>query len=201
MIKNVIYLAMFGLITASCSSSVDSDSENSLMEAIQSIAETKYNTIEVGGEYSLDVPDFMKSTSALNDEASLQYNNLFKEKYVIVIDEDKQEFIDVFKELGEYDESKSVIDNYADLQISYFREAGGVIRESKVVSKKINEMEGRQIAIDANVQGVDESISYWLGYVEGKDKMYSLMAWTLESRKDDFEKEANLMIRSLKELK
>ena len=201
MIKNVIYLAIFGLIVASCSSSVDSDSENSLMEAIQSIAETKYNTIEVGGEYSLDVPDFMKSTSALNDEASLQYNNLFKEKYVIVIDEDKQEFIDVFKELGEYDESKSVIDNYADLQISYFREAGGVIRESKVVSKKINEMEGRQIAIDANVQGVDESISYWLGYVEGKDKMYSLMAWTLESRKDDFEKEANLMIRSLKELK
>lgn len=201
MIKHVVYVAFLGLLVSSCSSSVDSDSENSLMEAIQSIAETKYNTIEVGGTYSLEVPDFMKSTSALNDEASLQYNNLFKEKYVIVIDEDKQEFIDVFKELEEYDESKSVIDNYADLQISYFREAGGIIRESKVVSKKINGMESRQIAMDANVQGVDESISYWLGYVEGKDKMYSLMAWTLEGRKDDFEKEANTMIRSLKELK
>ena len=201
MIKNVIYVALIGLMASSCSSSVDSDSESSLMEAIQSIAETKYNTIEIGGNYSLDVPDFMKSTSALNDEASLQYNNLFKEKYVIVIDEDKQEFIDVFKELEEYDESKSVIDNYADLQISYFREAGGIIRESKIVTKKINGMESRQIAVDANVQGVDESISYWLGYVEGKDKMYSLMAWTLESRKDDFEKEANTMIRSLKELK
>ena len=201
MIKHVVYVAFLGLLVSSCSSSVDSDSENSLMEAIQSIAETKYNTIEIGGTYSLEIPDFMKSTSALNDEASLQYNNLFKEKYVIVIDEDKQEFIDVFKELEEYDESKSVIDNYADLQISYFREAGGIIRESKVVSKKINGMESRQVAMDANVQGVDESISYWLGYVEGKDKMYSLMAWTLEGRKDDFEKEANTMIRSLKELK
>jgi hypothetical protein len=201
MIKRVIYVGLIGLITASCSSSVDSPGQNSLMEAIQSIAETNYNTIEVAGNYSMDIPDFMKSTTALNDEASLQYNNLFKEKYVIVIDEDKAEFIDVFKELGEYDESKSVIENYSDLQISYFKEAGGVIRESKLISKDINGMPSRQIAIDANVQGVDESISYWLGYVEGKESMYSIMAWTLESRKDDFEKEANTMIRSLKELK
>lgn len=201
MIKRVIYVALVGLMTASCSSSVDSSGEKSLMEAIQSIAETNYNTIEIAGNYSMDVPDFMKSTTALNDEASLQYNNLFKEKYVIVIDEDKEEFIDVFKELGEYDESKSAIENYADLQISYFKEAGGVVRESEIISKDINGMPSRQIAIDANVQGVDESISYWLGYVEGEKSMYSIMAWTLESRKDDFEKEANTMIRSLKELK
>jgi hypothetical protein len=39
-----------------------------------------------------------------------------------------------------------------------------------------------------------------LGYVEGEKTLYTIMAWTLKSRKSSFEKEANDMINSLKEL-
>lgn len=201
--KNLFITAIVATtILASCSSSSTSseDESSSLLDAISEIAETNYETVEVSGLYSMKIPDFMKSTTTLNTDASLQYNNLYKEKYIIVIDEDKQEFIDAFKEIDEYDESMSVVDNYASVQLQYMAEAGTINKESDIKKVKINGMEGRMRAIDANIAGVPEAISYWLGYVEGKNTMYTIMVWTLESRKDSYEKEANEMIKSIKEL-
>ena len=198
-------IALFGiaatLLLSACSSNSSAIDTENLFDAIDDLStETKVETVEVDGLYSMEIPDFMTSTTVLNDDASLQYNNLYKEKYVIVIDEDKQEFIDAFELIDGYDESISVVDNYANIQIESMTEAGSIQDKSDVIKRPINGMNARQIAIDANVPGISEAISYWLGYVEGDKTMYTIMTWTLESRKDDYEAEANKIIRSLKEM-
>ncbi len=194
--------AVAGLVLSSCSSrsSGDSDSLVDSIKKLNELTKANYKTIEIDNIYSIDLSDVLSTYPGLNDDASLEYANIYKEKYIIVIDEDKQEFVDVYKEIGEYDDSKSVIDNYEFVQTSFMSESGSIINESAVKSKKVNGMNSRQKQVDAEVEGVEMPISYWLGYVEGKDRLYTIMAWTLESRKADFEEEANKMINSLKEL-
>ncbi len=59
----------------------------------------------------------MKQTNDLNEEASLQYNNLFKENYIIEIDESKEEFISAMDEAEINDPSYSVVENYRNIQL------------------------------------------------------------------------------------
>lgn len=156
--------------------------------------------IDVNGLYSIDIPAVLNATKTLNDDASLQYNNLYTEKYIIVIDEDKQEFVDVFISLDEYDESISVVDNYANVQLAFMAESVEFTDGFELESLKINGMDARLKPINGLISGLDEQISYWFCYVEGKETLYTVMAWTLKSRKRSFEKEALKMIKSLKEL-
>jgi len=160
------------------------------------------NSLEktVNDQYSVNIPEDLTVTTSLNDVASLQYNNIYSEKYVIVIDEDKQSFIDILKSLNAFDPSKELIDEYADIQISGFGENLSISNQSKVMKTKINGMDARLFAFDATIDGVVDPISYWTGYYVGEDNLYTIMAWTLKSMKNDYEKEANGILQSLKEI-
>ena len=41
--------------------------------------------VSINDQYSMSVPEYMSKASSLNEGASLQYQNLFKEAYVIVM--------------------------------------------------------------------------------------------------------------------
>jgi len=192
-------LAALVLVTACTAPPEDFDLDRYKAEAITT-EDVAVETREVNDLYSMDIPTILSSTTALNDDASLQYNNLYKEKYIIVIDENKKEFVDMFNSIGEYDQSISVVDNYANVQLAFMDESLTVSEESSLKSMKINGMDARVKAMDGTILGVAEEISYWLGYVEGEETMYTIMTWTLKSKKSSFEREANDMINSLKEL-
>ena len=70
-----------------------------------------FHTISVNNEYRIDVPLFMTGTTGLNEEASLQFQSLRKEAYLIVMDEQKSRFEEVFRDLEQYDNSLSVKQN------------------------------------------------------------------------------------------
>ena len=146
-----------------------------------------FNQVEVNGEYRLSLPKYMKKTDNLNEEASLQYQNIFKETYTIVIDEAKNDFVEMFTELEEYDEGISVIKNYRNVQRQLFSESMYVDKESSPVALEINGLEAEMVDIDGRVDGIDEDISYFLTFVEGKEKVYMIMSWTMTSRKDTYE--------------
>lgn len=82
----------------------------------ESISASNFSTISIDNLYKVSIPKYMKNMPSLHDEASLEYANIFKETYTIVIEEDKQSFIDGFKEFGEYDENLSPIENYLLIQ-------------------------------------------------------------------------------------
>lgn len=156
-------------------------------EASESGTET-FNTVTIHDEYQVNIPKFMRGTTGLNDQAALQYQNAFKETYTIIIDEPKQEFVDVFKELDQYNDNISLLQNYREIQLQSFTSTISVSHESEIKSLNINGLDAESVQIDGHVEGIDEGIAYFLTFVEGTDNIYMMMSWTLQSKKEEHKK-------------
>jgi len=177
--RNISILIFLVLSTASCIRS-KKDHDDAGREV--------FNTVTVYDEYQVSIPKFMRSTTGLNDEASLQYQNLFKEAYTIIIDEPKQEFVDVFKELDQYNEDLSLLQNYREIQLQAFTSTIQVNHQSGIRPLTIHGLNAESVEIDGHVEGVDEEIAYFLTFVEGTENIYMIMAWTLKSKKEEHQK-------------
>src|SRR5688572_33470128 len=82
---------------------------------------TTVRTVNIHDRYSLDLPTYMTKAGDLNFEATLEYKNELKEVYIIVIDESTAELVTVFKELNDYDTTKTPLKNYARAQMESVR--------------------------------------------------------------------------------
>lgn len=153
-------------------------------------------------DYSLDVPEYMTEANDLNAEASLQYQNVIKETYVVVIDEPKDEFIKVFSDLGMYDESLSPLENYAQFQSESVVEMMSMVADrTDLEFTEVDGLKKASFTVTGTVADVpDLSIYYVLGYVEGATTMYTIMGWTLESRKGRYGVDLEQMVASFKEM-
>ena len=203
--KKIIYvfsIAAISVSMTSCFSGSSDDTRSSLEELIESAKPSvEYDVVEIEGLYSMKVPKFMTVTTQLQEDASLQYNNPFKEKYVTVLDEKEEEIMDFMTDYGVYDESKSKLENYVDTRLSYLKESGvSIINQTDMKSEMINGRKAFSTVIDGTVPGIPEDITYYFTYVEGKEHYYMISAWTLMSRKDDYTEEVKEMAASFKEL-
>jgi len=178
--KVTAILILFTLI--SCKEVLDKASKLSTEE----LTTEDFKTITVQNLYKLSVPKYMKEMNNLNDEASLQYANIYKEAYAIVIHESKQEFIDSFKEYGEYDNELSMIDNYTNAQINFFKEGADIksVEKSDGI-EMVNGANARRVIMKGNAEGID--VGYVLGFVEGEENIYMIMNWTLLDRFSKYE--------------
>lgn len=156
----------------------------------------KTRTVEVSGDYSMDIPQHMKKTTILNEEASLQYLNVYKEMYVIVIDESKENFRDSFERLGEYDTTLSMVQNYRNVQTQLMAEHCTIMERSRPESMHINGLDAEMLTVEARVNGID--VSHLLTFVEGTDNVYFIMAWTMKSKKERYMKDFRTMAKSFK---
>ncbi|MEL6917111.1 MAG: hypothetical protein AAFO99_05200 [Bacteroidota bacterium] len=186
--KALVFLCFIPLFTSCLGLLKDKEENLSLAE--------DFNTVRINDQYSIALPKYMKEATNLNDDASLQYQNIFKEAYVVVIDEPKQDLIDVFKELEEWDDNKSVVENYRDIQLQFFTENITVDNQSPSRALKINGMDAEIVEIDGKAQDVIYDIAYTLGFVEGEKNVYMIMAWTLKDKRKKFKKTYDLAIKS-----
>lgn len=182
------------IIATSCFSCIPNDKKDAKNENV-ALKRVSIND----GEYSMDVPEYMTKASSLNDAASLQYQNLFKEAYVIVIDEEKELYIKSYKEMSVYDTTRSVISNYTDTQIQSTTQNLEVISKSKIASFNANGVKAKSVEIDATLEGVSSPITYFITCIEGKDKLYLVLAWTLQNRKDTHRETFKRMVRTFRE--
>lgn len=136
--------------------------------------------IKIDTLYALAVPKYMKKLKSLNDDASLQYGNMFKEAYIIVIDEKKQDFIDVFKEFEEYDEGKTPLENYSENQIKKIKETIDDFEIKSTNTKNINGKKVKQFILSGKVD--DINVSYLMTFVDGNEYVFMIMSWTLKNR-------------------
>lgn len=183
-------ILFIGLLLTSCS-----DSLNNTIEEIVAI-EDDFMPIEINDEYVINIPKHMKVANDLNDDAALQYQNIFKETYLIVIGESKEVFVSEFKELGEYNDSLSVVENYRDIQLQFLSEGMDINMQSEAKSLKINGLDAEMIEIDAQVEGIVYGISYFLTFIEGEENIYMIMAWTLEDKKEKYKPEFEKSMQS-----
>lgn len=161
----------------------------------------KYDIVGIEDLYSMKIPTFMTVTTQLQEDASLQYNNPFKEKYIIVLDEDREEVMSFMNDYGVYDESRSQLENYVDMRLAYLTESGiSITNQTKLKSEMVNGRKAYSVVIDANVPDIAQDITYFFTYLEGKDHFYMISSWTLYDRKDGYKEEVETMVKSFKEL-
>lgn len=165
----------------------------------EKLSDDAYNEVNINNEYSILLPKYLSKAANLNKDASLQYQNIFREAYVIVIDEPKDGFITVFKELGLYDESLTPLENYSKLQNEHFSKSiNELTYDSGFSDKKINNLPAKFKNLQAKISGIDFEIIYWNAYLESDIKMYTIMCWTLADRQKKYDDTFTKVINSFK---
>ena len=127
-------------------------------------------------------------TTGLNEEASLQYQSLRHEAYLLIIDEPKLGFEQVYRDLEQYDDELSVLQNYRDARIQILSRTTKIINKFNSKPFKINGLDAEFLELEAKVNGVEDEIFYFLTFVDGGEKVYMIMAWTLKNRKEEHKK-------------
>lgn len=158
---------------------------NNLSSSKEDLKPEDFNQIDTDGVFKLSIPKYMKVMNNLNEEASLQYANVFKEVYTVVIYEDKDEFVTLFKQIDQYNDDLSVLENYSESLISFFKEAAVVDRIEPYGTTTINGLNAKQVKIFAKIDNID--IAYVISFIEGKENVYQVMNWTLPNRIDKYE--------------
>ncbi len=173
------------IFLTSCLEMIDKAAKNVAVQDSESLSAKDYKTIYVDSLYSLDVPNYMKELKSLHPEASLEYANIYKEAYTVVIHENKQEFISIFTELEEYNSDLSPINNYSIIQKKMFNETIEQFKFQDYGLKDINGYPAKQMKITGIIDGID--FVYVVAFVEGEEYIYMLMNWTDSSRFDKLE--------------
>jgi hypothetical protein len=157
-----------------------------------------YKVVEIDNLYSLTLPKFMKATADLNDEASLQYQNIFKETYIIILEEPIEEFLSTFLEIELYDESISALSNYRNIQMDMIEENININYRTDPKNMLIDSYKAEMVEIDGLSEGIDEEITYFITFLEGEENLYMMMAWTLKDKKEKYRDLYRKMFNSFK---
>lgn len=155
-------------------------------------------TVTIDNRYSLDLPSFLAEGIDLNDDASLQYQNILREFYVIVIDEPKSDITAVIADNGLTGMYPTEFDAYTDLMLDGFDAALDITKESEVIDTTINQMPARLININATVEGL--KAYYALALIEGKNNYYQVLSWTVDSKEAEHKDLMKQIIYSFKEV-
>ncbi|PKV52724.1 hypothetical protein ATE84_4844 [Aquimarina sp. MAR_2010_214] len=189
--SKLLILFVLGQLLTSCFTSNKNKNDTLFIEE-------DFVPVEINNQYELSVPKYMKEAHDLNDDASLQYKNIYKETYIVVIDEPKEEMISTFKELEEYNDSLSVIKNYKNIQLHILNEVIDINMTSDPKSLQISGLDAEFVEFDGKIEGLAFDISYFLTFIEGKENVYMIMAWTLKNRKEKYRKAFEMATKSFR---
>ncbi|MBO0329530.1 hypothetical protein [[Muricauda] lutisoli] len=176
----------FFIIFLACLVSITGCKENKKEDT--ALGMNTFQTVSIDGYYMIDVPRFMTGTTGLNEEASLQFQSLIKEAYLLVIDEPKAGFEEVYRDLGQYDDELSIIQNYRVARLQLLSRGATINTKSQPETLTINGLDAETMELDAYIDGVPNEISYFLTFIEGGDRVYMVMGWTLKNKKTEHKK-------------
>lgn len=150
----------------------------------------QFETKTGGHEYTLEVPDYLRRTFDLNDVATLEYKNIIKDVYSIVIDDDKEEL-----EALEI-EFPSVTDFLLFFVKDYNLEA-----ENRVQSEAVEfENNGNNFSqVELSFTDVEGDYFMLITAVETKTHFYKIMSWTKLGDRDKYYSDFKRMAKSLKD--
>lgn len=157
--------------------------------------ETNFKRV-VEKQFSIIVPDYMDKAYGLNDNAFLQYQNLFKELYLVALQEHKVDFAESLIANGLDFSYSSDFKGYVEIVKSNLVSIDGYnIQKDK--DTLIGGMKSRMIELDGKVNGLD--VCYSIVYLEGVSHYYQVFMWTLREKKKEHRKTINEILFSIKE--
>ena len=162
--------------------------------------DTSSQTITIKKLYSLEIPSFLSAANHLHEDASLQYQNIFKEFYTIVIDEPSKDFDEmIVNEPSLSDYYTPNLEGYSNLIIDNMKVTIEDGTFSEFTQTKINGNEARTISLSGTVEEI--KVFYHLTFIKGRKQYYQIVNWTELKRKEDHLKSMENISTSFKELK
>jgi len=157
-------------------------------------------TITIKKRYSLAIPNFLSVADNLHEDASLQYQNLFKEFYTIVIDEPSKDFDEmIVNEPSLSDYYTANLEGYSNLIVDNMKVTVEDGTFSDFTQTKINGNDARTISLEGTVEGI--KVFYHLTFIKGKRQYYQIVNWTELKRKNDHLQFMENISASFQELK
>ena len=178
-----IYLPLVLLFTLLMVSCADEDGEQ---------------TITIDNKYSLTIPAFLSEVDNLNDDASLQYQNVMKGLYVVVIDEPKDELHQVLVDYNLTDRYESNLDGYANLILDGLNESLTDPKQTEVIETNVNGLPVKLTTMVGTIENI--RIFYTYGIYEGKDTYYQVIVWTGSDMQSKYQSKMEAVLQTLKEL-
>ncbi len=153
-------------------------------------------TVTIAHKYSIELPTFLSKGTGLQDDASLQYQNLLREFYVVVVDEPKFGLSEILMNAG----------YTPDLQ-GYFNiltaDIEGTMENTEIESVKdiqINGLKAKTFSMTGTIPENNIDVFYKMAYIEGEDSFYQIVTWTMKKNKDKYAPQMDKLIRSFKEI-
>ena len=154
--------------------------------------------VTIKNQYSVDIPSILKETYNLNYESSLQYQNLFQELYIIVIDEPSASLYEAVVDNGLEDQYSIDLDGYSEVLIDAIKNTMDISNISDFVDCKINGLDARCIQVEGTYENVKAYMQFC--FYKGQNTYYQLMTWTLMSKKYAHKAKMDKMIESFTEI-
>ncbi len=145
------------------------------------------------GQYSMAVPDYMKSLELGNQDASMQYGNEIKEHYVMVIAETKESLLAAGLDYS--------VEDYADFAVGFLKKSLTDPKAERINEevKNINGLEAISFKVRGVFTDIDEDIFYYITIYKSENNYYSMSTWTLGARESRYTETMEAMINSFKE--
>ncbi len=153
--------------------------------------ETVFTEVKVNNRYSMNVPDYLQPCTDLHKDASMQYQNVEKDIYAMVIDEKK-------KTMQDYSLDYDIVTYFDNIASQGFADN---IKDGQVSKPTQKEINGHKAMI-AEVTGKIENneVYYKLGLIETPYEFYQILIWTRASNKENLESDMVRMVESFQEL-
>jgi hypothetical protein len=153
--------------------------------------ETVFTEVKVNNRYSLSVPDYMQPCTDLHKDASLQYQNIDKDIYTLVIDEKK-------KTMQDYSLDYDIDTYFNNIASQGFSEN---IKDGKVSIPGRQQINGHKALIAEITGKIEENeVYYKLGLIETPYEFYQILVWTRAQNKEELAPDITKMIESFQEL-
>jgi len=152
-------------------------------------------TVKVSGRYTIDIPTSLSKADNLNEGASLQYSNERKELYIIVMEEPKKVYEDIIA--SDPESYQPGLEGYAGLLLESTESKIKTDASPALAKRKVGNLDAYTTEFSGVVDGLH---IYWkMAYIEGKNRYYQIMAWTLNDKKEVHGPTMDAMINSFKE--
>ena len=150
--------------------------------------------VNIKNQYSLELPDFLSKASNLHEDASLQYQNVLREFYVVVIDEPKQDFFDIATTTTDF---SADFNGFHQILKSGLEEGIQKIEITPSKDTQINGLKAKTFSLTGEIETIP--IYYEIAYIEGKDRFYQIVTWTLKDNKEKYSAQMRKILSSFKE--
>lgn len=156
----------------------------------------EFKTVTVHGKYTISIPDNLELATDLNSDASLQYQDLLNEFYIIAIDESKESFSSAITLSGS--SITTDFEGYYNIMVTTLPQN---LKNCKMYDHKSTTIHGRKAKI-FSASGTIENFDVFYRYaiVEGQKNYYQIMLWTEKTKEDQYKALMDKTILSFKEI-